>query len=378
MKKLSRKNRIIFIITFFLFIAGLLSVASYNLFPLTFPIQQIGLKTPLAVTAAPIASLHKPIKIVFAGSVENANTVPVKTEFSGTLSEIYVIQGQAVQSGQPLFTVEVSAKPFTASEGEISQTTEASQQAKANYENALKEFNRYQKLYEIGGIPRRQLETAAARLQEAQRNLSNDPYLSAGSGNTEPFVGPVTVKAPIDGIVTGLSVTPGKTVQAEQQLLSLGSGHEMEVVLPIDQQDLYLVHLGKQATIELSSQTIAGQVSAIYPEIKDNQVSVFRAHIKLGNSTPGLLELGMPVAVRIDTDQSALVFAIPTVSIFQDNQNRSFVYIAMEGKAVLQQITPGETIGELTEITSNLPKEGMVITSNIQEIRNGVSITVIK
>jgi len=374
MNRLSRKNRIIFIITVFLLIVGLMSAASYNLFPLTFPIHQTGLKTPLTVTVAPIASLHKPIKIVFPGSVENANTVPVKTEFSGILSEIYVIEGQAVQSGQPLFTIEVSEKPFTASEGESGETTASAQQAKANYENALKEFNRYQKLYEIGGIPRRQLENAAARLQEAQRNLTNDP----GSGNTEPFVGPVTVKAPIDGIVTGLSVAPGKTVQAEQQLLSLGSGHEMEVVLSIEQQDLYLVHLGRQATIELSSQTIAGQVSAIYPEIKDNQVSVFRAHIKLGNSTPGLLKLGMPVAVRIDTGQTALVSAIPTVLIFQDNQNRSFVYIALDGRAVLQQITPGETIGELTEITSNLPKEGMVITSNLQEIKNGVSITVIK
>jgi len=378
MKRLSRQNRIILVIIVLSLIVGLLTAASFNLFSFTPRNQQIGLKAPIAVTIAPIATVHKPIKIIRSGSVENANTVPVKTEFPGILSELYVTEGQSVKSGQPLFTVEASATPSGGSQGTTKQTMGSSQQLQANYDNALKEFVRYQKLYEIGGIARRQLDNAAARLQEAQANLSNNQNVSSGNGNAETFTGPVTVKAPIDGIVTALSVTPGKTVQAEQQLMSLGSGQEIEVVIPIEQQDLYLIHLGDQATIERSSQAIAGQVSAIYPEIKENQVSAFRAHIKLSDTSSGLLALGMPVSVRINTGQSAVVPAVPTASIFQDNQDRNFIYIAVDGKAVLQQITLGEAIGEFTELTSILPQEAMVITSNIQDIKHGDSVTAIK
>ena len=46
----------------------------------------------------------------------------------------------------------------------------------------------------------------------------------------------------------------------------LDSG-EVQVVIPIEQQDLYVVQLGTPATIEVSGQTMLGQVVSIYPEI---------------------------------------------------------------------------------------------------------------
>lgn len=367
MRNFFQQHRIIVALTAFLFTVALLLAVSYNLFPFVVGNQHVIPQAPVSLTAAPLVSINKPIQITRTGSIESSISVPINAEFSGLLSEIYVTEGQVVKAGQPLVKLQAS------SESTVTQTTGASQQTQSNYDNALKEFNRLQKLFEIGAIPRRQLDTATAHLQEAKESLTTQN--TAQSSNTS-INGSATINAPIGGIVTGLSTSSGKTVQAGQQLLSLGSGQEVEVVVHLDQNDLYLVHLGTPATFEVSKQTIVGQVSRIYPQIEANQNPAFLAHVKLAANPSGLVKSGMSVTIRMDTGKSTLVPAVPTTSLFQDNQGRNFVYLANDGKATMQQVMIGETIGDFTEITSDLPQQSIVITSNINDIKDGDAITV--
>lgn len=372
------------IITVFLLSVALVLAARSDLFPFTLWFQHIP-RTPVNVTAVPIGTINKPIRIDRPGFIENSTSIPLHTEFSGRVSEIYVTEGQAVKAGQPLLKLQGSSGPSgdsgpSTATGE-NQKAGVSQQVQDNYDNALKDVKRYQKLYEQGAIPRRQLEDAMVRLQQAQASLNNGQNAMSSTNTnaiTTTLHGSATITAPIDGIVTGLSIAPGKTVQAGQQLMALGSGQEIEIVVHLDQNDLYLVDLGTTATAEVSNQTIMGQVSSIYPEVKDDKISSFLAHIKLTNNQDDLLKPGMPVNVRIDTGQSVTVPAVPTASIFQDEQGRNFIYVVANGTAVRQQISIGETIGDFTEITSNVPQEIMVITSNVNEIKNGDAIVVMQ
>ncbi|HWR45678.1 efflux RND transporter periplasmic adaptor subunit [Sporomusa sp.] len=370
MKKFPQKYCIIVALTALLFTVALLLATSYNLLPVSLWTQYSKPRMPVNITAVPLGTINKPIHIVRTGSIENSTSVPINAEFSGQLSEIYVTEGQAVKAGQPLLKLQASSEPT------VNQTIGASQQTQANYDKALEEFNRYQKLFEIGGIPRRQLDLAITHLQEAKASLNNTPNTMQSSNAT--INGSATINAPINGIVTGLSTAPGKTVQAGQQLISLGSGQAVEVVVHLDQNDLYLAHLGTPAAIEVSQQTIVGQISGIYPQVEANQISSFLAHIKLTNNPAGLLKSGMSVNVRIDTGTSVIVPAVPSASIFQDDKGKNFIYTTTTGKAIIQQISIGETIGEFTEITSLLPQQSMVITSNPKDIKDGDTITVIQ
>jgi membrane fusion protein (multidrug efflux system) len=367
LKKFIQQYRIIIALTVLLFTAAVLLAASYNRLPFAIWTRHIIPQTPVALTAVPLGTINKPIQISRKGSIENSTSVPINAEFSGLLSEVYVTEGQVVKSGQPLYKLQGS------SESTVNQPIGASQQTQVNYDNALKEFNRCQKLFEIGAIPRRQLDIATARLQEAKESLTNTQNTIESPSN-----GSATIKAPIGGTVTGLSASSGKAVQAGQQLLSLGSGQEVEAVIHLDQNDLYLVHLGTLATIEVSQQTIAGYVSRIYPQVEANEISSFLAHVKLTNNPDGLLKSGMSITIRIDTGKSSAVPAVPTASILQDNQGRNFIYLAVNGKAAIQQITIGETIGDFTEITSDLPQQSMVITSSMESLKDGDAITVMQ
>jgi RND family efflux transporter MFP subunit len=370
-KKLIQQYPLAVLLTALSFAVALLLAASHNnLFPFSLWNEHRVPQEPIHLTAVPLGSINKPVQIIRTGSVEHATSTPITADFSGLLSELYVAEGQAVKAGQPLLKIQASSASV------VEQITEGpSEQTQSNYDNALKEYNRLQKLFELGAIPRRQVETAAARLQEAKENLS-------GTQNAMPpssaiINGSATINAPIDGIVTGLSSSSGKAVQAGQQLLSLGSGQEVEVVIPLNQNDLYLVHLGTPAAIEVSDQRVGGQISSIYPRIEAEEVSAYLAHMKLAANPNGLLTFGMSVAIHIDTGKTAPVPAVPKASIFQDDQGRNLIYLAVNEKVLLQEISIGETIGDFTEITSDLPQQSMIITSNMDDIKNGDPITVV-
>ena len=269
-------------------IGSLLAAAKYNVFPFQAKpgISQAPVNNAAIVQAS---TANMPAGIVRTGTVESSIVVPINSEYTGRVSEMLVKEGQAVKAGQPLFKLEPS------SVGNDSAGTAVPRQD--SYTTALNEYNRLQKLYELGAIPRRQLENAAARLQEA-KDSSNNP---STSGVLLVLRGPATIKAPVDGIVTSLAASSGNTVQAGQQVMALGSGQTLEIVVPLEQNDLYLVHLGTPVAVEAAGQTVMGQVSSIFPEVQENKVSIFQAHIKLANAPADLLKAGMSVKVRIDT-----------------------------------------------------------------------------
>ncbi|SFL51920.1 efflux RND transporter periplasmic adaptor subunit [Pelosinus propionicus] len=371
MKKLIQQYPVVAMLTLLSFAAALLLAASHNsLFPFSIWNGHRAPRESIHLTAIPLGNINKPVQIIRTGSVEHATSTPIIADFSGLLNELYVAKGQVVKAGQPLLKIEASTASV------VEQTTEGpSEQTQNNYDNALKEFNRLQKLFELGAIPRRQLDTAAARLQEAKESLSGTQNTTHSSSSI--VNGSATINAPIDGIVTGLSSSSGKAVQAGQQLLSLGSGQEVEVVIPLNQNDLYLVHLGTPAAIEISGQKVGGQVSRIYPRIEAEEVSAYLAHMKLAANPNGLLTFGMSVTIHIDTGKTVSVPAVPKASIFQDDQGRNLIYLAVNEKALLQEISIGETIGDYTEITSDLPQQSIIITSNINDVKNGDPITVV-
>jgi RND family efflux transporter MFP subunit len=330
--------------------------------------QRMNQRMPVNVTVAPINMVNKPLRVERTGTAVYAARVPVYSEGAGQVTDVYVTSGQAVKAGQPLVKLEITGGEAAAAPG--AQTSEGSA-SKAIYENALKEYNRYQKLYEIGGIARKQLDASAARLQEAQAGLEQGAQAPGAVVN-----GPVTIQAPIDGTITGSVIAAGSAISSGQELLALGSGQEVEVVLPLEQSELYFVQLGSPAVIKVGSEQLAGQVSSIYPEVKDKQVAAFMAQIKLLQPPGNGLTPGAAATVSIATGQETAVAAVPAQALLRDAEGNYSVFLAAEGKAVSQQVTLGEGMGELVEITTALPLESKVIISNVDHLKNGDSITV--
>lgn len=381
MNKLFLQHRTTIILAVLSVLIAFTLAIHYGLTPLPRWASLIPSKT-VSVTAVPLGTTNKPVQIVRTGTIESPKSAPVQTEFSGTIAEIYVKEGQPVKADQPL--VKILRSGATTDESMTApptyQNDSALAQAQLNYEQALKDYTRFQNLYDQGAIPKRQLDTAQTHLQIVTEILENSKVspqpspilqnsISSSSNNG------ITIHAPNPGIVTGLSATIGKTVGVGQQLMILDVG-EVQTVIHVEQQDLYLLHAGTQATIEVAGQTIAGQVASIYPEVGANNIPSFRVNIKIPTNTGGLLKQGMSVNVSINTGKSSPVRTLPAAAILQGEQGIHYIYLIDNGKALRQEVTLGQTMGNVVEITSTLPEQILIVTNNLNAINQGDNLTV--
>lgn len=376
MKKISLRNPAGSVLLLALFFIGAAIISRYGLFPLPSWIEQVIPKKTLSVTTTLLTTTTKPLQLLRGGSVESPKSAPVHAEFSGRISEVYVTEGQQVKVDQPLVKVLYSSLAPRNRSAAAAANPEMAAEAQGQYDAALKEYNRLQNLYNQGAIPKRQLDHAELALQTAMGSLTTSQS-PAAADTPVPSSNTTTITAPNPGTVTGLSVSPGTTITAGQPMMTLDVG-EVQLVVHIEQKDLYLIHPGTQAAAEVSGQTILGQVAAIFPEVGPDKLPTFRAHINVPKNINGLLKPGMAVNVRLTTDKLAAVRTLPKTAILQDDEGRSYVYLAENGKAVRQQITIGETLADSIEITSNLPEHAIIITSNLNNMKDGASVTVLQ
>lgn len=331
-------------------------------------------RSPVSVTAAPVSVINKAEEIVLPGSVQSREATVISAPISGRVSEVNVTEGQTAKAGQALVHIEgvVAADDETAAAA-AAQNEAGNRQAQANYDKLVQEYDRYQKLYQIGAIARRQLEDTAARLQAAKTALAGIPDPGSGSSTSPRQPGFATLIAPSEGKVTGLSAAVDKTVQAGQQLLVLDNGGDMRIVVHLAQKDLYLVHAGSPAEIAVSGSTqiSTGQVEAIYPEIGSTN-NLFLTHIRADNLS-GLLQPDATVNVHLKTGQTVTAPAVPITAVLKD-QDGTYLYLAVNGQAIRQQVAVGVASGDQVEITSPLPEQALVITSSVSSLRDGDAI----
>lgn len=318
---------------------------------------------PAKVTVAPVSLMDKETPLTLAGAVEDSHAASVTVQLAGRVSELYVKNGQVVKAGQPLAKIEGSGGAAPAGPADAGSPAGA----QAAYDSALKDYSRYQKLYDQGAVARRQLEAAAARLQTAREALAGNP--AAGQG-AQPS-GPYELTAPIGGTVTGLTAAVGAAVRTGEQLIVLQNAGEVRIVAHLAQKDLYLVRTGTAARITVADtpgRVFAGRVEAIYPEAGAAQPT-FRANIVL-DGAGGLLKAGMAATVSFSTGQGAVVRAVPARAVVRE-QGLAILYLAIDGKTVRQQVTTGAISGDYIEITSDLPLGTLVVTGGAAGLKDG-------
>lgn len=349
---------------------------------------QVTAKPPAAVTVAPVGLHNKPLEVALAGSVEGSNTALVTAEYSGRISEVYVKEGQAVKAGQPLVRIDGGGGTAAAAPVETAvppvPDQPLQQQEQSEVERLSKLYQRYQDLYNQGALPRRKLEDVAAQLQAAQEALGglsletpSATSAPAAPGGAARQQGSANLTASVDGIVTGLSAAAGNSVQAGQQLMILDSGETVRVVAQLGQKELTFIRSGTPAAITAEAapdQVLAGKVEGIFPGADPGNSLLFRGHIQVDNSS-GILQSGMKVNIRLNTGILVPVQTVPAAAILQEEGN-SYLFLALDGKAVRQPVTVGVALGDSVEITSGLPENGLVITGGAKGLKDGDVLTI--
>ena len=148
----------------------------------------------------------------FVGRFEPAERVEVRPRVSGYLIEVHFDEGQQVEQGQLLFTID--PRPFEARRDEARGRAAA---AGARVENARTELERARGLVDIGAVSTEELEALEAALRTAEAELT---AARAAVRAAELDVEFTKVVAPIAGRVSYRRVDRGNAVRADETVLT--------------------------------------------------------------------------------------------------------------------------------------------------------------
>ncbi|MFZ1719906.1 MAG: efflux RND transporter periplasmic adaptor subunit [Candidatus Moraniibacteriota bacterium] len=196
-----------------------------------------------------------------------------------------------------------------------------------------------------------------------------------------------SVRAPFDGVVTGLSVNAGDSVSRDTTLASVIT-KEMIAKISLNEVDAARVHTGDTSILTvdaLSGQSITGTVSKIDTIGTVTQgVVYYNAEISFSN-TPELLRPGMSVSAGITVAEKKGVLIVPNSAIKKTDTGESFVQTQRKGTGRVPQTTVGNTLNleqktietgigndTQTEVTSGLSEGESIVT---QIISGGTSAT---
>jgi cobalt-zinc-cadmium efflux system membrane fusion protein len=251
------------------------------------------------------------------------NQADVSVFTTGIVKTIHVMEGQRVNKGQTIATIESP---------EFTKIQEAYLTSKSNLEYLKLEFARQKTLSDeevnskkVFQKTKSDYEIERARFNSLQKQL-NTLHIS-GNGNTTATV---PVIAPISGNITEIYIKIGSNVEAGKPLMNIVDNSKLHVDLLVYEKDLFKVKQGQNVRFILTNQDnteIKGKIFSVGKSFENETKSV-AVHADISNIQQKLIP-GMYVNALIDAGANT-VKALPSEAIIKAD-GREFIFVLEEG-----------------------------------------------
>lgn len=333
---------------------------------------------------------EREVKITVYGSgyARNKEHVLLKSEVSGYVKEIFVEEGDHVKRGQVVALLDSGS--LDASLREVSERLnlvreraregsyylksleKSVESARINMENARRVFERREKLFSEGLIPRETYEQSRAQFEIAQKEYerakstfedasktirNEEKVLAAERDRLSKEREKYTVRSPIEGYVLKKYISVGDYINhmsQENRLFSIGS-EGWEVWLDVDEEYAGLIREGQRVILKVDAfpgKSFEGRVLQIVREVdRSRKLLTVKVQADLPKDTPS----GTTVdgQIEVETRKALLV---PAVAL---TEGHVLVYDGV--RRVRVKVQTGRRFGDFIEITSGLKAGDRVI-----------------
>jgi membrane fusion protein (multidrug efflux system) len=322
--------------------------------PVPFQVTEIPHKTVVGHTSYPT-------------SIEGIINSEVRAKISGYITEVLVDEGQKVRKGQTLFKLETQS---------LNQDAAA---AKANVNAAQVEVDKLKPLVEKDIISNVQLETAKAKLQQAQSSY-NSIGANIDYGN---------IKSPVDGFVGSIRLRKGSLVSPSNQeplttvsdisevyaYFSMNEKEYLDFIQNAEGKDIEekIKNLPKVTLVLANGSTYEeeGRIGAVNSQVNANTGSIsFRA---VFNNPTRLLTNGNSGKIRIPkTYKDAVV--VPKESTYEQ-QGSTYVYkIMQDSTAVSTRINIKAEVDNLYVVSDGVKAGDKIVAKGVAKLRGETKV----
>ena len=309
-----------------------------------------------------------------SGKIQPAVDVKITPEVSGEIIQLPVREGQAVRKGQLLAKInpDIYISMVGSAEASVNMARAGKAQAQAQLLEATQTYKRNQTLKLQNVISQAEWDAAEMTFAVAGLSVESAEYQLQSALNSlyeaKDNLKRTTIAAPMDGIVTGLSVEVGERVvgtaqMAGTEMMRVSQLETMEVVVDVNENDIVRVHMGDTAIVRVDA-FLGHDFRAVVTEISNaakgqqlsaNQVTNFEVEVRiLPESYADLVETegvqplrsGMTATVDIRTQKAVNARCVPVeaVTTREDTTNgnmQEIVFVVQEGVARSMPVKTG-------------------------------------
>lgn len=330
---------------------------------------------PVVVSTVMAKRQPMPVVIDAVGTVEPEQTVAIRPQTNGVLEAVLFKEGDTVKQGQLLFRID--SRPMVSS---VEQARAALARDQAQLAQAQAQEARLRPLAEKEYITKNEYDVALTQSKSLQATVESN---RAALEQAKLQLAYASIVSPISGRTGSLSVKAGNLVSAGTggaPLVVINSTQPILVSLSVPQRYLDEVRRAwadRDVRITISptaSSPAVAEGSLIFIDNTVNQQTgtiVLKARVK---NEKEQLWPGQFVAARIvlKVEQDALV--LPESAV-QPGQDVSFVFVAKDGRAHIQNVEVDRQVDDLVVISKGLVGGEEIIKDVPPTLANGGTIT---
>jgi multidrug efflux system membrane fusion protein len=313
------------------------------------------------------------------GTVTPIKTVTVHSRVDGELDSVAYREGQLVREGDLL--AQLDPRPF---EVQLHQAEAQLAKDEATLKNARIDLERYKALIAQDSIPRQQLDTQAATVDQDEAAIKSD-QAQIESARLNLTYGRIT--APISGIVGLRLVDPGNIVRASDQngLLVITQQQPIAVIFTIAADHLQAVlqqrKAGHELVVEAWDRDFKHKLATGFLLAIDNQIDQSTGTVRMKAQFPNenyALYPNQFVNARLLVDTLHQTVLVPTAAIQRSPQS-TYVYVVKPDSTVeLRTVDLQLTEGDDTSVRKGLSSGEVVVIDGMDKLQPGTLVVLAK
>jgi membrane fusion protein (multidrug efflux system) len=332
---------------------------------------------PASVEVETVAEAAAAYHEEYPATITALNEVELRPQVSGYITGIHFKDGQHVNQGQLLYTIDQQTYQAGVSQAQANLAV-----AKANLNKAQKDADRYLALDKKDAIAKQVLDHALADLEGAKMQVK---AAEAGVTSVQTNLRYSNIVAPFSGTIgismvkLGASVSPGSTL-----LNTISTDDPVAVDFFLDQKDLpaftalqdnpaalkdslFTIRLADQSTYEFP-----GKIASIDRAV-DASTGTIRVRLAFPN-TGKKLRPGMSATAMVYHSNGSNALLIPHKAVIEQ-MGEYFVYMVTDSSTVTQvKVKLGNAIKDKVVVKEGLQPGQKIVTEGLQRVKEGAKI----
>ena len=333
-------------------------------------VQESAKSTVIGTRVTVVEPVSRDIDYVLTalGSVESIEHPTVAAETSGRVLAVAVSEGDAVDVGQLLASIDPTLHRIEAAKAQ----SELKRQG-VMLENQRREVSRVQRLAKSHSVSEDQLEDEQAQLEM----LHAEQEVAARRWELALHLEKMNqILAPQSGIISRRHISIGDYVIPGQALFDVVLTDTLRARLAFPEHDQASIRIGKE--VRLSSPgapelAANGTVTAINPQINEHSRAI---EVTVEFANPGGWYPGASVDATLVAEHRPGAMTVPSLSLVHRN-GRDVVFVVKGDRAVARPVTLGWQETDWREVLSGVQPGDRVVVEGAGLISDGSALVVL-